>query len=99
MMPDAMIEVIAGARDGKEVQKQARTSLPPKWEPFDHLVEGFDFVRYIYRIKPDPPKPREWWVNVYPRTQIVSGFPSADSADAYQQEGRIACVHVREVLP
>jgi hypothetical protein len=50
-----------------------------------------------YRVKPAPPKPREWWVNIYP-TRGAYGYPTKDSASQARGYDCIECVHVREVL-
>lgn len=47
---------------------------------------------HTYRVKPQPPKPREWWVN--PQTDVVLDY-EPDSDGSFQEGGYI---HVREVL-
>jgi hypothetical protein len=49
-----------------------------------------------YRIKPEPPKPREWWINEY--ASRMDAYDSREWADHYSTRGRIRCIHVREVL-
>lgn len=50
-----------------------------------------------YRVKPEPPKPREFWVNVYPGDWHYT-YDSREAADRVACTHRIACMHVREVL-
>ena len=59
------------------------------------------FKSSVYRVKPKPPKPREWWINVY---FDKAGYLNAgqlhftrSKADEFG-DGRIECIHVREVL-
>lgn len=50
----------------------------------------------VYRVKPQPPKPREWWANVY-----NTGPGNLHTTRAKADEvggGRIECIRVREVL-
>ena len=50
-----------------------------------------------YRAKPQPPKPREWWLNVY-AGGTASPHDTKAEADKYATTARLACVRVREVL-
>lgn len=50
----------------------------------------------FYRIKPDPPKPREWWVNIYKANAAV--HPDKKTADGFMCGGRLECVRVREII-
>ena len=47
-----------------------------------------------YRVKPAPPKPREWWVNL--REYAPIPYHPNDNAEHYAAHG---CIRVREVLP
>ena len=50
----------------------------------------------VYRVKPQPPNPREWWANVY-----NTGPGNLHTTRAKADEvggGRIECIRVREVL-
>ena len=49
-----------------------------------------------YRVKPSPPKPREWWVNVYPDRMGDTAYRSPEDADKHTH-GRSHIIHVREV--
>ena len=71
------------------------------WEFFDGAtwsdIESPNFfAAYVYRVKPKPPEPREWWINVY---VDGLGFPHTTRADADGfGDGRIERIRVREVL-
>lgn len=51
---------------------------------------------FTYRAKPQPPQPREWWLNVYGSGRS-SAHPTKEEADTCSAN-RLACVRVREVL-
>ena len=64
--------------------------LGPSWVPGQ-----------VYRVKPQPPKPREWWINVYIdglgclyAGQLHSTRSKADALGNL----RLECIRVREVL-
>jgi hypothetical protein len=95
MTHDEMIAVITAHRDGKKVE--FRRNGDDRWGVVDDPV--WDFALGEYRIKPEPPKPREWWVNVYSNPDRNCLHTSRERADKCMGNDRIACVHVREVLP
>ena len=76
------------------------------WEFFNGAtwsnIENPNLVAaYVYRVKPQPPKPREWWLNVYVDNagylhagQLHSTRSKADALGNL----RLECIHVREVL-
>lgn len=57
--------------------------LPP-------ISPTFNFVSYDYRIKPEPPKPREWWIMPGPIC-VIRGSQSEVEPKSF--------IHVREVPP
>ncbi len=77
--------------DGKEIQfKYFKDS---HWMSLQTFGTEFDFATYDYRVKP---KPREYWLNIYPGnvTVIHNTFDSA--AESRSPDG--TTIHVREVL-
>ena len=54
------------------------------------------FSHFVYRAKPQPPKPREWWLNVYGNG--CHAHRTQEQADYLAATNRLACVHVREVI-
>lgn len=83
MTHNEMIAVIQAAAQGKIIEARAKDNDCSRW------CEGYiswNFDRCDYRIKPEPPKPREGYVYV---------------SDLWSKPGCIASnwVHVREVLP
>ena len=61
-----------------------------EWITWDR--PGFTAI-CVYRVKPAPPKPREWWANQSAGT-FVTYHPN-DNAEHYEAHGFI---HVREVI-
>jgi hypothetical protein len=56
----AYADALIAWSDGKKVEMRDVTSqsLDASWKPFD----GFYRQGFEYRVVPDPPKAREWWV-------------------------------------
>lgn len=97
MSHDEMIAVIAADRDGKIVEARSYPDFGPgnPWtECTDEPSWNFDEVEY--RIKPEPPKPREWWIHVpvvHASTRDIFPCPQSYVPDGEKE------IHVREVLP
>jgi hypothetical protein len=89
-----LLPIIQAFAEGKAIQW--RWSPYVHWLPVDRLHDISDVKGLEYRIKPEPPKPREWWINEY--ASRMDAYDSREWADLYAGSGRIRCVHVREVL-
>jgi hypothetical protein len=94
----AYAEALIAWSEGKKVEYRNRTlGNSPAWWLFNGelFVPGFE-----YRIVPDPPKAREWWVNVYNRGRggCDAAHLSKDEAENQAIVGCLECVHVREIL-
>jgi hypothetical protein len=63
----------------------------------DYIGDDPEFDCYCWRPKPEPRKPREWWVNMYPKGDSRI-HPTLEEAERFSAPARIECVHVREVL-
>lgn len=96
MTHDEMITVIQAHRDGKVLEAcDAGTGQwtwcrqPPSW----------DFREYDYRVKPEPTKPREFWI-CYDKDSNLMLEDSNPRIYSREQElsSRRAQIHVREVL-
>jgi hypothetical protein len=95
-----MISVLQAAKEGKPIQ---RVKYPGDWVDFklDGCVTEWDFYRWNYRVKPEPPKPREFWVRLcggaIPETNAI--FDSSVEALRYARGCLLdGVIHVREVL-
>ena len=96
MTPDEQIAVIAAERDGKKISKQWKNYVGWMDKSPD---EEFDFERCEYRIRPEPPKPREWFVNEYREsTSFESLHETREEADKNAGWTRIRCVRLVEDL-
>lgn len=86
--------VLKALKDGQKIQWRERDSLQSNW----HDEGSFPSIHpsYEYRLKPEP---RTIWVNEYPDSSWLRGYPSAGRAteDAYNGATRIA-VEYREVI-
>ena len=85
------IPLIQALADGKSIQINNMGG----WR--DLLDPSFHFSVDRYRIKPEPPKLRDCWVNFY-KSGGSNRFENKHLADIYGV-GRSECVHFREVLP
>lgn len=75
MTHDDMIAVIAADRDGKVLQARRRDGTSYSWEDCitgDPLRIFLNFQEWNYRIKPEPPKPREWHIGPMSPADIIS---------------------------
>jgi hypothetical protein len=90
-----LLPIIQAFAEGKAIQWRWRTHTP--WLPVLCLGDLFDTEGFEYRIKPEPSKPREWWINEYKRGETFC-YENRELADKCAGLGRIRCIHVREVL-
>ena len=87
--PESMIDVKWITRDGRFGADDERMACVNNWEtPCLFRVTK----RYV-----EPTKPREFWVNEYPNGKCYMFRNKAD-ADECAPDGRIRCIHVREVI-
>lgn len=106
MTHDQMVEVIQAHQEGKTLEARdigtsawTRCRQPPSW----------DFRDYEYRIKPEPPKPREFWIWLYdndkkPHCISAAGYAhlsreAAIRGGSIRDEPPLDIIRVREVLP
>jgi len=91
MTHDEMIAVIQAHRDGKTIQFRDRDSQG-KWDDLHPVCFSANFGTYDYRVKPEPPKPREFWL-------IRSCDDVPFTAYSCRQRGITDNqIHVREVI-
>lgn len=97
MTHEEMIAVIAAHKEGKKIE--FCRGLDHDWEPCEN--PGFDFIAYLYRVKPEPPEPREWWVIAFPdnstSASVMGGQEQARKLAETSSYGGKA-IRVREVL-
>lgn len=90
MAIDDMIAVLRAAKEGKVIQFTSNRRIED-WQSGQRL--GFNFDDFDYRVKPEPPKPREWDL----RGEHVYEVGGAGSINALVNVGHDH-IRVREVL-
>lgn len=93
MSHEEMIAVIQADKEGKTVEFRQRARS--QW--LDCMEPIWDFSDFDYRIKPTPPKPREWWI-CYDSISDYGDPVNPLFWSVRQVTGRKQ-IHVREVLP
>ncbi|MEY2500556.1 MAG: hypothetical protein QOI07_890 [Verrucomicrobiota bacterium] len=99
MTHDEMIAVIQAHKDGKIIQALPGSSRGP-WVDVVGNAPSWSFDAVDYRIKPEPPKPREWWVCYdYIRLDGSLNRPRFYPVKQPFLGEQVQQIHVREVLP
>lgn len=97
MTNQEIIAVVEASESGKEIQfRDKRTEnwldckLAPEW----------NFASREYRVKPEPPKPRDFWLALYGSGVKPDAFCSKVGAEAFCRITQLSepLIHVREVL-
>lgn len=98
MTHDEMIAVIQAHRDGKVVQWKLNVLhiAASPWQDCKSEDEPWNFVVAEYRIKPEPPKPKEWWI-CYDEIN-ETGEPERPLFCLVEQSTSRKQIHVREVI-
>lgn len=98
MTPDDMIAVIQAHKDGKSLE--CRKHGESSWLDLTGLNPLFNFQGFDFRVKIEPPKPREWWINIYGNDMDNVAIHSSEESASRGRAGiDVEVVHVREVLP
>lgn len=92
MTDDEIIAVVQAHKEGKRIQ----CSLPHgDWFDWPNVIAPYgDFIHSNWRVKPEPRKPREWWVHV--KTGEIRSCLSNDGI--YSHSLQDETIRVREVL-
>lgn len=101
MTDQDIIDVVTAHRDGKQIQFREITEKHDRdWLDIDDPT--FRFHDCVYRVKPEPPKPREWWLGFHKDLTAV-GESTYGCIRVYPNQPEGWCtgeiIHVREVLP
>lgn len=96
MTHEEMIAVIAAHRDGKTIQFQP-VDIECGWQDTGPDVV-WSFNTDNYRIKPEPPKPRELWIYENERGSFA-GYPLTKSKPKQDVSRKGRYVKFAEVLP
>lgn len=96
MTTEEKLDVISGKHNMMPIE--CRMKRMQNW--LDCYHTDFNFQEWEYRIKPSPPKPRDWWIaytpGIYPD---MSPAYSEKPAWSPLNPSKTAIIHVREVLP
>jgi hypothetical protein len=96
----AYVDAVVAWSEGKKVEQRHNATgvMPHKrdWYPFDGeaYIDGAE-----YRVVPDPPKAREFWLNVYQDGSVGVLRESRKAADDHATGKRTDCIRIREILP
>jgi hypothetical protein len=93
----AYADAVVAWSEGKKVgfRMRSRASHTPEWWSFNGEPYCSDFE---YRIVPDPPKAREFWINVYQDGLMGVLRDSRKAADDRATGQRTDCIRIREIL-
>lgn len=105
MTHDEMIEVIRAHKEGKTIEcNSLANDLNDGWMDEPYPLWAFQLLRY--RIKPEPPKPREFWIEAQNSYYCGSSHCRQASILHHSKDrpeplyaGQLSeLIHVREVL-
>ena len=88
MTIDEKIDLMTAFRDGAATQFRSRRRAGEPW--VDCESPEWNFEDFEYRIRPEPRKPREFWISEFSGRAYAAPFD-------LEHPGNLA-VHVREVL-
>ena len=90
----AYADALIAWSEGKKVE-QRDASPASNWYPFDGeaYIDGAE-----YRVVPDPPKAREFWINVYQDGTLGVLRDSREDADESASRSRAECMRIRQIL-
>jgi hypothetical protein len=95
----AYVDAVVAWSEGKKVEQRHNATgvMPHKrdWYPFDGeaYIDGAE-----YRVVPDPPKAREFWINVYQDGTLGVLRDSREDADESASRSRAECMRIRQIL-
>ena len=96
------IPLVVALSEGKTIQQYVANRNPmAEMEWRDDLTPTWCAGAEFYRIKPEPPKPRRWWVVVHPQEcEIIRNTAHNTKQQAIDQKGHspASLVEVVEVM-
>ncbi len=98
MSHNEIIAVVTAAAGGAKIEFRDCLDASGPW--FETAIPDWNFHRFDYRVRPEPPKPREWWIAAYRTNRMAHVFRSEHDAQSlcYITELAEPFIHVREVL-
>jgi hypothetical protein len=101
MTDEQIIEVVRAHKEGKLIRAKAHGRSGSEWS-YNMLHPSWNFADYDYEVKPEPKKPREFWINFYETTRKSSRYAIHESMKSANigkgGDNSIPTIHVREVL-
>lgn len=102
MTDSEIIAVVTAHKEGKQIQHRLNdnTEGNPSEREWKDVEIGYawpwNFLERDYRVKPEPRKPREWWIEI----QKENLADDAWRKPMLTPDGKPVCktIHVREVL-
>lgn len=89
-------EVIKAWAQGAAIQYRPIQSVC--WFDYNNPYGTFAIYNHEYRVKPEPPKPREYWLKIPPSGDLsYTGIYLCEQDPTHYEPG-CKFVHVREVL-
>jgi hypothetical protein len=98
MSHDEMIAVIQAHKAGKQIEIQYHGCSPETWALCGDDPFTFNFTQLDFRVKPEPPKPRDFWI-CYTADPTHSGSYIYGVKQNEPLHDSRKQIHVREVLP
>jgi len=95
MTEQEISDVVMAYATGATIQAVRKASADDLWCSIAN-PPSWNFEDYDYRIKPEPPKLMEQWINVY-TDHVSAPYDTKANADEGASVDRIACKHLREV--
>jgi len=92
------LPLVQALAEGKMIQENNYTTVPPaRYDWIDLPEPVFNRQPKSYRIKPEPPKPREFWGNVHGNGNFYF-YTTEEAAKTSRAKEAIETIHVREVI-
>jgi len=107
MTHDEKIEVIQADKEGRPLQSRkcdhycevaCRHISETEWEEIKKGPAQFNFGHNDYRIKPSPPKPREWWIIKAPGIGVEIYHDKVLATQEAERYMQAEVIHVREII-
>jgi hypothetical protein len=92
-----ILPLIQALADGKVIQHRCKENPSGQWFDCSGLPVADDL--FEFRIKPDPPKPREWYLLINKYGAIDSAFEwMSDHVIGRADDLSLSIIQVREVI-
>ena len=90
-----LLPIITAFANGEEIQCRNQNSSESRMVFVENEFPRFEIEYYEFRIKP---KPREFWINIYPSGVGFDCFDTEQKANLKAGSLRSECIRLREVI-